>query len=70
MTDIKEMYKMFDNDESGMPISILNGACVMGAIHYIGDDGRLISSDMVLVPASAKKIILKAPDGVTVEVKG
>lgn len=68
MTDIKDMYKMFDNDESGMPISILSGACVMGAIHYIGDGG-LISSEIICIPASAKKVILTVPEGVKAEVK-
>ena len=68
MTDIKEMYKMFDNDESGMPIGILSGACVMGAIHYIGDDG-LISSEIICIPASAKKVILTVPEGMKAEVK-
>lgn len=68
MTDIKEMYKMFDNDESGMPISILDGSRVMGAIHYIGDDG-LISSEIICVPASAKRVILSVPEGVKAEVR-
>lgn len=68
MTKIEDMYKMFDNDESGMPISILNGSCVMGAIHYIGEDG-LISSDVVCIPASTKRMVVSAPIGIKVEVK-
>ena len=68
MTDIKDMYKMFDNDESGMPISILSGACVMGAIHYIGDGG-LISSKVICIPATAKRVILSVPEGIKVEAK-
>ena len=69
MTDIKEMYKIFDNDESGLPISILDGSRVMGAIHYIDEDGRLISSEIICIPASAKRVILTVPEGVKAEVK-
>lgn len=68
MTDIKEMYRIFDNDESDLPISILDGSRVMGAIHYIGDDG-LISSEIICIPASAKKVILSVPEGMKAEVK-
>lgn len=68
MTDIKEMFEMFDNDESGLPISILDGSRVMGVIHYIGDDG-LISSEMICIPASAKRVILSVPEGMKAEVR-
>ena len=68
MTDIKEMFEIFDNDESGLPISILDGSRVMGVIHYIGDDG-LISSETIYIPASAKRVILSVPEGMKVEVR-